>query len=115
MTDKEILQSNHGTCDRCHLPFESGDAQQFAGVYTFHNPQTCINRLRTQLAACKVDAERYRWLRNDGMPDLCACINGLPSYIRPEGPAGGFYSESEALDSAIDAALAARTAQEEPK
>lgn len=46
------------------------------------------------------DAERYRWLRDGGVPTLCICVGGRPSYIGevPE-------STGATLDAAIDAAI----------
>lgn len=55
-----------------------------------------------------LDAARYRHLRDHGVPELCVCIFGTPSYIgsTPENPDG------PALDATIDAALAAQVPQQ---
>ena len=58
-----------------------------------------IERLRAELAECKRDAERYRWLRSDDCPFSC---------YEQEGPDnwGWCPTSSRDLDEAIDAAMA---------
>ena len=61
-----------------------------------------IERLRAELAECKRDAERYRWLRSESCPwpDVFS-IEGADDY--------GWYAICEGdLDQAIDDALAAK-------
>lgn len=48
------------------------------------------------------DANRYRYLRVDGVPQLCVVVNGVPSYI--DDPDGS------SLDAFIDAAIEADAA-----
>ena len=55
-----------------------------------------IERLRAELAACKADAERYRWLRAERDSAIVFMhINGEPVWRDPRG---------DELDAAIDAA-----------
>lgn len=62
-------------------------------------------RLRAELAECKQDAERYRWLRSDDCPFSC---------YEQEGPDnwGWCPTSSRDLDEAIDAAMAGDSAPE---
>ena len=57
--------------------------------------------LEAENAELRKDAERYRWLREWGSPELCACINGVPNYIGETEPGEG----ARDLDDAIDAAM----------
>ena len=61
-----------------------------------------IERLRAELAECKRDAERYRWLRSESCPwPGVFSIEGADDY--------GWYAICEGdLDQAIDDALAAK-------
>lgn len=59
-----------------------------------------LQRAAQAASANAIDAERYRWLRENGIPELCACINGIPSYIGEE-----FNTVGKSLDATIDAAM----------
>lgn len=63
---------------------------------------TECERLRAELAECKRDAERYRWLRSESCPwPGVFSIEGADDY--------GWYAICEGdLDQAIDDALAAK-------
>ena len=49
-----------------------------------------VLRLRQQLAECERDAERYRWLRDQELPDIQDC----------------YHQHPDRFDEAVDAALA---------
>ena len=63
----------------------------------------CIEALEAELAACKQDAERYRWLRHEE-----GDIGNL--YIGIDSPAykNQWALSGEKADAAIDAAMAAQ-------
>ena len=59
-----------------------------------------INRLRAELAACKRDAERYRWLTDDHADaDMRGRVDDIAHHIQIRGKGNS--------DAAIDAAMAA--------
>ena len=65
-------------------------------------PANEVTRLRAELAECRRDAERYRWLRSESCPwPGVFSIEGADDY--------GWYAICEGdLDQAIDDALAAK-------
>jgi hypothetical protein len=74
-------------------PFEQGDAELIA----IANPST-IKALLAHIVELKRDAERYRYIRSDGIPDQAIAISD------------SYYGELELvspdrLDDAIDAAM----------
>ncbi len=101
----------HGEWQACTQ--ETYESTKKTGTYCgFRNgPAAEVRALPAPAAGDALDAKRYRHLRDHGVPELCVCIFGTPSYIgaTPENPDG------PALDATIDAALAAIAQQSQRK
>ena len=60
-----------------------------------------VKELEVENAELRKDAERYRWLREWGVPELCVYINGSPSYIWETEPGEGARNLDDAIDNAM--------------
>jgi len=83
------------------IQYAGVDMQEYAAAVSASKDAE-IERLRAELAECRRDAERYRWLRSESCPwPGVFSIEGADDY--------GWYAICEGdLDQAIDDALAAK-------
>jgi hypothetical protein len=90
------------------------DANAIGGIHemlaALHDAADEIERLRKEVEALRVDAERYRWLRSHFEFDYC---KGTCDYWRITGESKTLSMDHQTLDAAIDAAMKGRYTQAE--
>ena len=90
-------------------------AERILGVLNLTNQAAEIERLKAELAECKEDAERYRWLRK-GASDEVAVVCGLGAMDYGMSAVAYTYSEEidgDDLDATIDQDIASMSTGEQ--